>query len=316
MTATPETSEQRPTLLVVDDSADVHRLLHARLRREELDLISAHTGEEGLSKARENQPGLVLLDLDMPGMDGFEVLREFKDDQETVHIPVIVLSALSQSIDKVTAFDLGAVDYITKPFDVTELRVRIRSALKVHRLLRMLAEKAHIDGLTGLFNRQAFDESWAKATSANARHATPLSLAMFDLDHFKSLNDTFGHPAGDDAIRVFARTLSRESREADIACRYGGEEFVLIMPETAPEDANSVCERVGAQLRSLSWPSHPERSVTVSIGVAGTAQQAAIRPADWVAAADRALYAAKAGGRDRTEVIDLAARQIRMAKAG
>lgn len=316
MTESQIQPDPRPVILIIDDSPDVHRLLHARLRREDVELASAHSGEEGFQKASNDPPEIILLDLDMPGMDGFEVLRALKDEPRTVQVPVIVLSGLTESTDKVTAFDLGAVDYIIKPFDVMELRVRVRSALKQASLLKMLAERAHIDGLTGLYNRQAFDENWAKCISSNNRHGTPLSLALFDLDHFKSLNDTFGHPAGDNALRVFARTMARECRASDIACRYGGEEFALIMPETTPDEAKVVCERIGTHLRAIHWPNHPERTVTVSVGVAGAGTVGGLALQPWIEAADKALYASKTGGRDRVSAVDVSGEAQGIAKPG
>ncbi len=292
----------RHRVLIIDDAEDVHRLLGARLKQERLELLSALDGRTALEMAREQDPSLVLLDLDMPGMDGFEVLRHLKASDETHEIPVIVLSGLQSPADKVTAFDLGAVDYITKPFDLMELRVRVRSALKMADLINMLAQRAHIDGLTGLYNRIAFDERWAQSTAENQRHAKPLSLAIFDLDHFKSINDTYGHPAGDEALRTFARLLQRECRQSDVPCRFGGEEFVLIMPETGPDAAAAVCNRIREALEAIEWPAHPERRVTVSCGVLGADNTATISPSDWVQATDEQLYAAKNGGRNRVMV--------------
>lgn len=291
--------EAQPKVLVIDDSTDVHRLLKARLRTEELDLVSAFTGEEGLFTAEKEKPAIVLLDLDMPGMDGFEVLRALKESGETMHIPVIVLSGLDSPQDKVTAFDLGAVDYVTKPFDLTELRVRVRSALRLHQLVQMLAQRAHIDGLTGLWNRAHFDKRWADEAAGCIRHRRPLSLALLDLDHFKSVNDTHGHPAGDNVLQVFSKILQRECRQADIACRFGGEEFALIMPDTAPDDAELVCDRIRQRLEEVSWPRHPERTITVSTGVVGSEGTAVLAPEQWIELADKALYAAKNSGRNK-----------------
>lgn len=288
-----------PVALLIDDSPDVHRLLAMRLRSEGLEVASATSGPEGIRAATENQPAVVLLDVDMPGMDGFEVLRALKDTEETLNIPVIMLSGLHSPHDKVTAFDLGAVDFITKPFDVTELRVRVRSALRVSHLLRMLSQRAHIDGLTGLYNRAHFDARWHEQVASCARHGRPLSLAMFDLDHFKSINDTYGHPAGDTAIQGLAKLFGREIRHGDIACRYGGEEFALIMPETPPNDAAAVCDRIRLALSQISWPKHPERELTCSVGIVGSDGPCAAAEESWLEAADRNLYRAKKEGRNR-----------------
>lgn len=296
---TSQESGTQHTVLIVDDSPDVHRLLRARLKQENLRLESASDGQAGLDMARELGPSLVLLDLDMPAMDGFEVLRYLKETDGTHDIPVIVLSGLQSPADKVTAFDLGAVDYITKPFDLMELRVRLRSALRMAELVQLLAQRAQVDGLTGLYNRVAFDDRWAQAVAENDRHGQPLSVAVFDLDHFKSINDTYGHPAGDEAIRVFGSLLQRESRAADVPCRFGGEEFVLIMPQTPPDDAEQVCNRIREQLGDLEWPAHPERAVTVSVGVVGCEGTPDVSADDWFKRADEALYRAKKGGRNR-----------------
>ena len=308
MTNCSETpSATRPRLLVIDDSPDVHRLLKARLKQEEVEIISSESGESGLIELKAHRPDLVLLDIDMPTMDGFEVLRAIKDNSETVHIPVIVLSGLNSAEDKVSAFDLGAHDYIIKPFELTELRVRIRAALRLNFLLKMLAQRAQIDGLTGLWNRAYFDRRVQDEVARVQRHDGALSIAFFDADHFKSINDTFGHPAGDAVLQGLGQIIQRDSRQSDIACRYGGEEFVLIMPATGPADALAFCDRLRLQIESVVWPRHPERKVTVSIGVAGSNPPTGVTAAAWVEAADKALYTAKKTGRNRVVLTDLLA---------
>lgn len=294
-----QTSEARPVVLVIDDSPDVHRLLRARLRTEEIELLSAGDGVEGLRMAAERLPALILLDLDMPGMDGFEVLRTLKADPALMGVPVIVVSGLQSTQDKVTAFELGAVDYVIKPFEFTELRVRLRSALKMHMLLQMLEQRAQLDGLTGLWNRAFFDQRVAEEVSRNHRAGRPLSIAMLDVDHFKSINDTFGHSAGDSVLQGLAKLLRRECRTSDTPCRFGGEEFVLLMPDTAPDDAAALCDRIRGSLEQIVWPRHPERRVTASFGVAGaTTSQASLSHSAWVEAADRNLYTSKKSGRN------------------
>lgn len=308
--------EIKPGVLVIDDSIDVHRLLSARLRGEPIELSMAVSGEEGLRRAEETRPAVVLLDLDMPGMDGFEVLRELKDRPATRDTPVIVLSGLNSSQDKVTAFDLGAQDYVTKPFDLTELRVRLRAALRLSRLLGMLAQHAQVDGLTGLWNRRYFDTRWAEEIAGATRHNRPLSIAILDLDHFKSINDMFGHPAGDAVLEGFAGLLREERRATDIACRFGGEEFSLIMPDTAPRDAAVVCDRLRTKLETLKWTRHPERAVTVSVGIAGSDGAAAVTAGAWLEAADKNLYEAKRSGRNRVVATSVTGVAVRLAEAG
>ncbi len=315
MHAAQHFDEPTPTVLVIDDSQDVHRLLKARLRNEDLVLVSAETGPEGLRMAVDLKPAAILLDVDMPGMDGFEVLRALKSGAATMHIPVIVLSGLQSAQDKVTAFDLGAVDYITKPFDLLELRVRVRSALRLSTLLMMLADRAHVDGLTGLWNRAHFDQRLTEEVAGCARHHRPLSLAMIDLDHFKSVNDMFGHPAGDAALQGVARVLKRESRQHDVACRYGGEEFAIIMPDTTPEDAARVCERMRQTIANTVWQRHPERQVTASFGVAGARAARASGIEMWVDLADKSLYQAKRLGRNRVHILHLDSPETTLAKS-
>ena len=176
------TSGTRSRVLIVDDSPDVHRLLRARLKQEEIDIVSAESGQAGLDEVAKQRPSLVLLDLDMPGMDGFEFLRKMKENGATHHIPVVILSAMSNPQDKVAAFDLGAHDFVTKPFELTELRVRIRAALRMNALLQMLSQRAQIDGLTGLWNRAYFDQRVQDEVARVQRHPGPLSIAFIDAD--------------------------------------------------------------------------------------------------------------------------------------
>ena len=294
-----------PVVLAIDDCVDVHRLLSARLKGESVELVSAFDGEDGLERARATEPSLVLLDLDMPGMDGFEVLRALKEDPKTLGIPVIVLSGIQTPHDKVTAFDLGAVDYVTKPFEMAELRARVRSALRLNRLVKMLAERAQIDGLTGLWNRAYFDKILEGEVGRSVRHQRPLSLALLDVDHFKSVNDAFGHPAGDIVLQELARIVRREARASDICCRYGGEEFAIILPDTVPQDAFHLLERIRESIEQTRWAKHPSRSVTISGGLVGASDRSLQSAAEWVEVADRCLYRSKAEGRNRITVEDL-----------
>lgn len=301
----PMQQEGTEVVLLIDDCYDVYRLLRARLRSESIDLVGVTSGAEGIKTATEDKPSIILLDLDMPEMDGFEVLRHLKGDPATLDIPVIVLSGIQSPHDKVTAFDLGAVDYITKPFELTELRIRVRSALRLFSLMRMLAQKAQIDGLTGLWNRAHFDDRWEHEVERTRRHGKPASLAIVDLDHFKSINDTYGHPAGDSVIQGLAKIIQRQSRGSDICCRFGGEEFAIIMPETTPEDARTLCDRIRVELEDTDWPRHPKRKVTLSCGIAGVSGGETPDKVSWLESADKALYASKEGGRNRSTVTDL-----------
>lgn len=296
--------DSTPVVLLVDDAPEIHRLLGVKLRNDELTLLSAFGGEEAIDMAIDLKPSLILLDLNMPGISGLETLRQLKHHAETIEIPVIILSGSSTSSDKVVSFELGATDYVTKPFDVPELRARIASSLRVTRLMRMLAQRAHIDGLTGLWNRAHLNEQLAAEIDQASRSGEPLSLVMCDLDHFKALNDTFGHPAGDLVLQCFARVLKSEMRKYDIACRYGGEEFALIVPASEAAEAAGLCERIRSATAELRWPRYPNMQVTGSFGITTGGLRGSAEPADWIEAADRALYSAKAAGRNMVHLFD------------
>lgn len=285
-------------MLLIDDSVEIHRLLSVRLRTENIALEAVDNAVEGIRLAKSKKPALILLDLDMPVMDGFEALRALKDDSETTNIPVIVISGSDETDDKVGGFDLGAVDYVCKPFKMPELRARLRSALRIQELMTMLAQRAQIDGLTGLWNRAYFDDRLAEEVAARDRTNRPLTLVMCDLDHFKALNDTHGHPAGDTVLEGFAQILTRNIRGMDVACRYGGEEFALILRDTDAGQAQSLIERIRAELEQSRWPRHPERRITASFGVCDRPSGAVADPRAWIEAADRAMYEAKSRGRN------------------
>jgi diguanylate cyclase (GGDEF)-like protein len=311
------TNETKPLVLLVDDSIDVHRLLSARLRHEQIRMKSLMKGNETIDAVKAEPPAVILLDLDMPDMDGFEVLRALKDDPATNNVPVIVLSGLNGSEDKVTAFDLGATDYVTKPFDLAELRARLRAALRLDHLLKLLAERADVDGLTGLGNRAHFNKRWAEKVAECKRYNQPLSLAIIDIDFFKRVNDTYGHPAGDEVIQGVAQLLLRECRSHDVPCRFGGEEFALIMPHTSPKDAAAVTDRMRQALEQVVWQRHPDNPVTLSAGMVGCdGSSGELTPEAWLEQADQNLYAAKRGGRNRVVSSEVEPGTCEVAKAG
>ena len=309
-------NDTKPLVLLVDDSIDVHRLLSARLRHEQIRMISLMKGAETVETVKADPPAVILLDLDMPDMDGFEVLRALKDDPATNNVPIIVLSGLNGSEDKVTAFDLGATDYVTKPFDLAELRARLRAALRLDHLLKLLSERADVDGLTGLGNRAHFNKRWAEKVAECKRYNQPLSLAIIDIDFFKRVNDTYGHPAGDEVIQGVARLLQGECRSHDVPCRFGGEEFALIMPHTGPKDAAMVTDRMRQALAEVVWPRHPEPPVPLSAGLVGCDGSCGeLTPEQWLEQSDRNLYAAKRGGRNKVVSSELEPGSCDLAKA-
>lgn len=295
----PIEEPRRPRVLAIDDSDLVHRLLRARLRHERIDLHSTHTAESGIKAARELQPDVILLDIDLEDLDGFEVLARLKADPETRDLAVIFVSASAETMDRVRGLDLGAVDFVGKPFDVTELRARVRSALRTQRLLRMLSQRAQLDGLTGLWNRAHFDERLESELSGSLRHGTQISLILVDLDRFKNLNDTHGHPFGDEVLERTASVLTG-GRAQDVACRYGGEEFAIILPGTGIEEAADVAERHRGKIEEITWTDRPDVSISGSFGVADlSCLPGAPTIESLVKIADAALYKAKTAGRNQ-----------------
>ena len=291
-----------PRLLAIDDSDLVHRLLRARLKHERIELRAASCGEEGLELARVLKPELILLDIELQDLDGFEVLARLKADPETQEIAVIFVSASNETMDRVRGLDLGAVDFIGKPFDVGELKARVRSALRMQRLVRMLAQRAQIDGLTGLWNRAHFDQRLRNEVSESERYSRELSLVLCDVDHFKSINDQFGHPFGDEVLERVAAVLT-EGRVSDVACRYGGEEFGLILPQTTIAKAIETAERHRDRLAQLTWADRPGLRISASFGVADIGCiDIPPTPEALIRAADESLYRAKASGRNCVDI--------------
>ena len=287
-----------PRLLAIDDSDLVHRLLRARLKHERIELRAAASGEEGLRLAHSLKPELILLDIELQDLDGFEVLARLKADPETQDIAVIFVSASNETMDRVRGLDLGAVDFIGKPFDVGELKARVRSALRMQRLVRMLAQRAQLDGLTGLWNRAHFDQRLRNEVAEATRYSRDLSLVLCDVDHFKSLNDRFGHPFGDEVLERVGAILT-EGRGSDVACRYGGEEFGLILPNTAIKKAAETADRHRGRLSQMAWADRPGLRISASFGVADIACiEHPATPEALIRAADVALYRAKAAGRN------------------
>ena len=284
-------------VLVIDDSEAIHALLKARLSSEPIELHFAGGGEEGLELAPKLLPDLILLDIDMPQVDGFDVCRRLKSDTRTQAIPVVFLSGTTSTEVKIKGLELGATDYITKPFDPAELRARVRASLRTKYLLDLLARKAMIDGLTGLWNRTYFENRLSAELSLSRRTSQPLACVMIDLDFFKQINDRYGHPFGDEVLRSLAQLLNETCRSEDIVCRYGGEEFVLLAPNTAASAATELAERIRVAVESFNWNCRGQAvKVTCSLGVADLRDAP---PPTILEMADAALYKAKHSGRNR-----------------
>jgi diguanylate cyclase (GGDEF)-like protein len=290
--------QRSPRLLAIDDSAMIHRLLKARLEGERLEIHCATGGVQGLETARSLQPDVILLDIQMPEMDGFAVLKELKANATTQDIPVIFLSGASEPESKIRGLDMGAIDFVAKPFDIGELKARVRSALRIRLLIRMLAQRAQIDGLTGLWNRTYFDHRLEDQLTHSQRHSGNFALILCDLDQFKQINDTQGHAFGDQVLEEFARILT-QSRCGDIACRYGGEEFAVLLPRTDAMEASAVAERFRTKLCQSKWANHEGLEVTASFGVTDRFRAKEHTATALINSADQSLYAAKQAGRNK-----------------
>jgi diguanylate cyclase (GGDEF)-like protein len=289
-------------VLVADDDGLSREVLGALLKPE-YSVLLAKNGAQALERATRHVPDLVLLDVVMPDMDGYEVLRRLRADPRTEHISVIFISGLDRPEDEAIGLKLGASDYITKPFNSAVVLARVAVHLEVLRQRRMLERLANIDGLTELANRRRFDELFAGEWQRARRSGQPLSLALLDIDCFKQFNDQYGHAAGDRALRAVARIAAGGMRRpGDLAARYGGEEIALLMPDTCADKARQVmewmCQSI-AQLAMAHETSMAARILTASAGGA-TLDPAGIEScAELFEAADSQLYQAKAAGRNR-----------------
>ena len=289
-------------VLVADDDA-INRQVLGELLKPEYTVVMAKSGAQALEKAALHAPDLILLDVMMPDMDGYEVLRRLREDTHTAHISVIFISGLDRPEDEANGLNLGASDYIAKPFNPTVVTARVALHLQVVRQRRMLERLAHIDGLTELANRRRFDEVFASEWRRASDSGRPLSLALLDIDCFKQYNDQYGHPAGDRVLRSVARTAASFMRRPDdLAARYGGEELALLMPDThagqARQLVGAVCGSI-EQLMILHVASAVAPVLTVSVGGATLGAVGDESAAELLDAVDHQLYRAKHAGRNR-----------------
>lgn len=294
MTAGEDELEERATILIVDDVPEMARMVQVLLEHSGFSTIVACSGLEALELLNHRSVDLVLLDIMMPGFDGYEVLKVMKEEERFRHLPVILLTAKDMVRDKVEGLKLGADDYITKPFNNEELLARIRVQLRIQQIRRKLTQEAITDELTGLYNHRHFYRVLQSEVNRATRYRRHLSLIMLDIDRFKHYNDQWGHLAGDEALRELAEVLRKNARDVDVVARYGGEEFTIILPETSLEQAGIQAERVRSAVERYPF----QGRLTVSLGVA-TFVEGMEKAEELVQEADRALYRAKAGGRNR-----------------
>jgi diguanylate cyclase (GGDEF)-like protein len=322
MSEQPKVSDTRkhtPRLLIVDDDPSTAQLIR-RWFADSMEVLFAADGLEGLRKAFECRPDILLVDLRMPGLDGIAVAQQLKGDARTRAIPILVLSACRDTESKIEAFSAGADDYVTKPFEVREVDARIRSMLRKREALvnmevtvqdltstnERLEHLLMVDEKTGLYNFREFQRRLKDEWSRAERYGVPLSLVFFDLDHFKQINDALGHVVGDRILEEFALLVTGGARANDIAARYGGEEFAVILPHTEREMALRVAERIRRAVDDFVFNADEEPThVTVSTGVATYPGGKGIDSMDaLVRSADAALYRAKDEGRNQVVVCE------------
>ena len=301
------------TVLIADDSLVVRAVVRARLEDEGYDVVEAHDGDTALAMCVQSPPDVVLLDVEMPGLDGHQVLARLKSDETLKDIPVVFLTGRTSMEDVVAALHAGAHDYLKKPFEAAELVARVGAAAHVKKLQDRLRERnadlervSRTDLLTGLYNRRHLEEQLGREHITARRSHRDLGVLLLDIDHFKRVNDTYGHAAGDRVLCDFAERMTRQLRAGDVAGRWGGEEFLVILPSTDLNGSLHVAERIRAIVDATPFATSetgPAISVTVSggcvVGPAGT-------PDDLVSAAHDGLYAAKDAGRNRIVVASVA----------
>lgn len=289
--------EPKSTILIVDDNPDKLGLLEAAFSLAGYNVTTATDGDEALTAIESYQPDLVITDVMMPRMNGYELAQRIRANPLTKFIPVIMQTAASKRIEDLRrASEVGALGYITDPTDLDLMLARTRTLLEFKAYLDSCEEAAFTDHLTGLANRRRFERQLEREVGRVLRFERPFTLLMIDIDNFKNLNDTFGHDAGDDAIRRISRVLREGTRGIDLAARIGGEEFAVLLVETSQTAGMEVAERLRVSIRDLETPS--KARITASFGVAECPTDAQTA-SGILKAADVALYEAKRSGRDR-----------------
>ena len=300
-------------ILIVDDSVVQAAQLRAILT-DEYDVSVAQTAEDGLRRASSEDYSLILLDVVMPGMDGFTLLKKLQEEIITQNVPVILITSLSDVTSEQRGLILGAVDYITKPFNPLIVKARVNTHIKLYNYRKQVEWQSMTDQMTGIANRRRYDgysvEKWREATRLQA----PFSICMFDIDHFKVYNDTFGHPAGDKVIAAVAKTASSYlKRGTDFLARYGGEEFVALIIGDPSQKVFEHIKKIRQAIEDLRIPHDPSTSewVTISIGGITAVPPSESSYASFLKAADNMLYDAKKGGRNQVVWADEQLKQMR-----
>jgi diguanylate cyclase (GGDEF)-like protein len=303
-------------ILLVEDTKAQAKMTMEFLEKNGYEVVWAQDGASAMKAAKTKSIDVILLDLVLPDINGNEVCRWLKLSQDTKAIPIIMLTVKGTTDDKVKGLEAGADDYLPKPYSEVELNARIYSCLRTKALQDELRQKnrqledmlmrvetlAVMDPLTNLFNRRRFEAILEKEFGRTMRYESPLSCLMIDIDHFKKINDTFGHRAGDTVLREMGKIILDSIRDVDTAARWGGEEFMVLIPETPKEKALKPANRILEAVVNAQFPDLRGTRITVSIGIAGAPDPAIDSDDKLIHAADLALYQAKHKGRNRVEM--------------
>lgn len=296
-------SAPHPQKVLVIDDVEMNATLIASVVGTLCDVQIATSSQQGLDMAMQHNPDLILLDILMPDMDGFELFRRLRNDSRTAHIPVIFLTAVSDASAEEVGLNMGAADFIAKPFRTPVLLARVRNHLELAHQRYLLERLSHCDGLTGIANRRYFNTMLSREFSRMQRQQQPLALLMLDVDDFKAFNDHYGHLHGDECLQSVAQAITQcLQRPGDMVARYGGEEFVCLLPETPLEGALKLAHDIQAAIAALKMPHVQAQAadfVTVSMGVAAALPSSLTDGQQLLASADARLYRAKRSGRNR-----------------
>jgi diguanylate cyclase (GGDEF)-like protein len=304
-------TEKNRLLVVDDDKSNLMALSH--MLQPEYTIHVAHNGASALKIAEKYVPDLILLDIIMPDMDGYQVFSALQGMEKTAHIPVIFITGLNKNDDEKKGLNLGAVDYISKPFDDMIVKLRVQHQIRIINQLRTIEQLSMIDQVTGIYNRRHFDNRLRLEWGRALRDSAPVGLLMIDIDKFKIYNDTYGHLQGDAALRVVAQVLTQSlNRVTDLAARWGGEEFVVLLPNTKLDGCLNIGEQLRANIESEEIPcaDGSQTKLTISIGVNEQTPEQTCSVDAFISNADNALYAAKQAGRNKVFLYDNAAGKV------
>ncbi|GGX13556.1 GGDEF domain-containing response regulator [Undibacterium macrobrachii] len=301
----PAYSPNDSTILIIDDDVNLIRML-SHILKDFGRVLFAVDGEQGLEIAKKHKPDLILLDVGMLPLDGYEVCRRLKNDDATSKSAIIFVTANTGMDTEIACLDAGAVDFITKPLNPPVVQARVRTHLRLQHDSAALERLAQYDALTGLYNRRYFDKALEAEYNRLQRHQLPLGIALIDIDFFKKYNDTYGHLAGDAALKAVAHVIEAATkRPAEFVARYGGEEFVVVLPQTDEQTLKQYGQMICDEVLALKIPHDTSdifQNITISVGLAHAIPTVDSSPQTLVDRADQALYRAKTLGRNRCEI--------------